>query len=159
MSRNLLLFLPFKIFFGLSLDKFSFKQLLFDLFDIIQFELFELVADVLCVLLSEVVFLLKLLFHLLVIFRHLLLLNLLPMSLDLLFNLFLSVSHTFLCLLLVSDVTHEHLGFQGLDHVLTFMHMQVRFLKSLSSEFVLVVLFYSINSSAFNLIKFKWTTS
>ena len=60
----LLLLLPLKIFFDLSLDKFSFKQLLLDLFDVTQFELFELVADVLCVLLSEAIFLFKLLFHL-----------------------------------------------------------------------------------------------
>ena len=158
LSRNFLLFFPFKIFFDLSLDKFAFKQLLLNLFDIIQFELFKLVTDILGVFLPEVIFLLKLSFHLLVILGHLLPLNFLPMLFNLAVNLFLPVPHSFLCLLLISDVAHEHLGFQGLDHVLTFMHMQVRLLKSLSTQFILIVLLNGINSSALNLIKFKWTT-
>ena len=129
---NLFLFLSFKIFFNLSLDKFTFKKLLLDLFDVTQFERFKLITDVLWVLLSEVILLLELLFHLFVILDHLLFFNFLPVFLNLIIDLLLPVLKSFLCLLLLSDVTKEHFWFQGLNHVLTFMHVQVSLLNGLS---------------------------
>lgn len=86
-----------------------------------------------------------------VVLLHLLLLDFNPVLFDLLFHLLLATLESLLRFLLLGDVTHEHLGFEGLNHVLATVHVLVCLLDLLAAEFVLVVLLLSIDFTASNL--------
>ena len=159
LSGDFLLLFSLEVLLDLSLDKLALQELLLDLLDVVELELLELVADVLGVLLSEVVLLLELLLHLFVVLNHLLLLDLLPVLFNFLLHVLLSVSEGLLRLLLVGNVAHEHLRLQGLNHVLGLLHVSVGLLDSLSAQVVLVLLLDRVNPSAFDLIKFKWVNT
>ena len=77
------------------------------------------------------------------------------MLFNLLLLLFLPIPKSFLGLLLVCHIAHEHLGLEGLDHVLALVHVEIGFLEGIAAQLILVVLLHSIHPSSFNLIKFK----
>jgi len=157
LTSNFSLFLSLEIFFCLAFDELTLKHLLFNLLDVAQLEVFQLVTQVLSIHLPQRVLLLKLRAHLLVILRHLSLLDLFPVFLDLTVDLLLAIAKALLCNLLVSHIAHQHLRLESLDHVLLFVHVVVGFLDLLSAELLLVALFFSIDSSAIDLRQFKNT--
>ena len=133
LASNFTLLLALQVFFSLPLDKFALEHLLLELLDEVEFEVFELLADVFGVDLLELVLLLELGAHLLIVLAHLVLLDLDPVALDVLRNSLLTIVHRLLSLLLVRHIAHKHLSFQGLHHVLLLMHRFVSLQNLLSA--------------------------
>lgn len=79
------MFFAFEVFFRLALDELTLEHFLLDFLDVSEFEVLQLVADFLRVVLFHFVFFFQLGAHLLVVFLHLLDLNFLPVLLNLLF--------------------------------------------------------------------------
>jgi len=155
LTCNFTLLFTLQVFLSLPLDKFALEHLLLELLDEVEFEVFELLADVLGVDLLELVLLLELGAHLLIVLGHLRLLDLDPVALNVLRNSLLAGGHHLLSLLLVCHIAHEHLTLEGLNHVLLLVHRLIRTLNLLSSQLVLVVLLFSVRLSTVNLSIFK----
>ena len=152
LTLDLALLLSLKIFLGLTLDKFTFEHLLLKLLDVIQLEVFELLADVSSVLLLKLVLLLELSAHLFIVLAHLLALDLDKVLLDVLLDLLFALFHLLLGFLLIGDVTHEHLTLEGLNHILLVMHGLGSSFDLLTAELILVFLLFSVKSPTLNLI-------
>lgn len=154
---DLLLTLDFALLFSLqvllslSLDEFALEHLLLELFDEGEFEVFELLADVFCVGLLQLVLLLQLGAHLFIVLRHFLFLNLFPVLVNVFLDHLFATPHGLLGLLLVSHVAHQHFSLERLDHVLLLVHRQVRLFNLLSAQFVLVLLLLRVLLSALDL--------
>ena len=99
---------PFKFFLNLSLYKLSFKLLFLHLLYVIEFKIFELTLDVLCILHLFVILLLKFFPQTLIILKHFLSLKFFPLQIDfpleLLFFLFIGL----LYLLFRRNITEQH---------------------------------------------------
>ena len=93
-----------------------------------------------------------------VILGHFLSLELLPLKINLLLKGLLLFPRFHLDLLLSSDITHEHLAVEGLDHVLVVMEHLIGFIKLLLSESLLIRLLFGVNSSPFDLKWLKYYT-
>lgn len=76
-----------------------------------------------------------------------------PVVVDFLLDLSLSVLELLLGLLLVVDITHHHLRLKGFHLVLGFVHVLVSFSKLLITKLILVVGLFSINTAPFDLYK------
>ena len=87
----------------------------------------------------------------LVILSHFLLLMLLPLQVNLLLEQLLSLFEGNLSLLFSHDITHEHLGVQGLDLVLAVVEHLVGFVELLLSLGLSICLFLSVNFPPGNL--------
>lgn len=155
LSGQLTLLLTLEVLLSLALDELSLEHLLLEALNIIQFEFLKLVRDSLGVGDLVLVLHFELSLHLLVVLLHLVLLHFMPVVVDLLLNLSLSVLQSFLGLLFVVDVAHHHLGLEGLDLVLSLMHVFVSFSKLLITQLVLVVSLFSIDAASFNLFVFE----
>ena len=59
-------------------------------------------------------------------------------------NLLFAFNHAFLCLLFLSNVTHQHLSLESLDHILGLVHGFVGSENLLSAEFILVLLLFRV---------------
>merc|ERR1712051_594810 len=155
LTLDLALLLPLEVLVGLTLDQLALKHFLFELLDVIELEVFELLADVLCILLLQLVLLLELGAHLCVVLGHLGSLDLNPVGFDVAGNRLLALVHRLLSFLFVCHVAHQHFAFEGLYHVLLFVHDLGGALDLLSSQIVLVVLFLGVEASSLNLSVFK----
>mmetsp|Transcript_26481 Transcript_26481/g.35410 ORF Transcript_26481/g.35410 Transcript_26481/m.35410 type:complete len:213 (+) Transcript_26481:623-1261(+) len=133
LAHDFALLFALQVFLNLPLDEFALEHLFFQLLDEVQFEVLELLADVFCVRLLQLVLLLELGAHLLVVLVHLLALHLFPVLVDVAIDLLLAAHHDLLRLLLVRHVAHQHLALQSLDHVLLLSHRLVRSLNLLPS--------------------------
>ncbi len=151
LALNLALLFSLQVLFSLSFDEFALEHLLFELFDVVELVCLELFTDVFRVGLLQFVLLLELGAHLLVILRHLLLLNFDPVLLDVGFDCLFPVSHLCLRFLLVGHIAHQHLCLQGLHHVLRLGHRFVGFLNLLATQLVLVLLLLSVQPATFDL--------
>ena len=151
LALDFALLLALQVLLSLALDEFALEHLLFELLDEAEFEVLELLADVFRVGLLEPVLLLELGAHLLVVLAHLLLLHLHPVRLNVPSNHLLPLRHRLLRFLLVSNVAHQHLSFECLDHILLLEHSFVGLFNLLTSELVLVILLFSVHSPSFDL--------
>ena len=132
LTLDFALLLPLEVLLGLALDEFALEHLLLELLDVAELEVFELLADVLRVLLLQLVLLLELGAHLRVVLGHLGALDLDPVALDVAGNRLLAVVHGLLGFLFVGHVAHQHLPLEGLHHVLLLVHDLGRALDLLS---------------------------
>ena len=155
MALDFAQFFAFQVLLSLALDEFALEHLLFELLDEAEFEVLELLADVFRVGLLELVLLLELGAHLLVVLAHLLLLHLHPVRLNVPSNRLLPLRHRLLRLLLLSDITHQHLSLECLHQILLLEHSFVGFFDLLTSELVLIILLFSVESPSFDLKQFK----
>jgi len=155
LSGQLALLLALEVLLSLTLDELSLEHLFLEALNIIQLEFLKLVRDGLGV--GDLVLVLdfKLSLHLFVVFLHLVLLHFMPVVIDLLLNLSLSILQSFLGLLFVMDVAHHHLRLEGFDLVLSLVHVLVSLSKLLITQLVLVVSFLGIDAASFNLFVFK----
>ena len=151
LAHDLALLLTLQILLGLPLDQLALKHLLFQLLNEVQFEVLKLLTNVFSICLFEFVFLLELGTHLLIVLSHLLSLNIDPVSFDVFLNLSLAINLLLLSPLLVCNIAHEHLAFESFNHVLVLVHCLVCLLNLLASQFVLIVLLFSVKPSALNL--------
>jgi len=143
--------LAFEVLLGLALDELALEHLLLELLNVVDLEFLELVGDGLCVLHLLVVLALELGSHLGIVFLHLLLLKLFPVALDLLSDGGLASFVGLLGFLFLHDIGHEHLGLEGLDHVLVVVQLTVSFLNLLATELVLEVLLFRVHFSTCDL--------
>ena len=143
--------LPLELLLDLLLDELALKLLLLHLLDIVELEVLELVLDVLSILHFLMVLFLQLLSEPLIVLLHLLLFKLLPLKVDLLLELLLSLLGLHLSLLLLDDVAHEHLAVEGLHHISVVMEHLVCFLKLCLSQALLIGLLFGIDLPSFNL--------
>ena len=151
LTLDLALLLPLEVLLGLTLDKLTLEHLFFELLDVIELEVFELLADILRVLLLQFVLLLELGAHLCIVLAHLGALNLDPVGFDVAGNRLLALVHCLLGFLFVGHVAHQHLAFEGFYHVLLFVHDLGGALDLLSPQIVLVVLLFGVEASSLNL--------
>ena len=110
--------LTLKILLSLTLDEFTFKHLLLQRLDVINFEFFELIRDGLRVLHLLVVFALELGTHLGIVLLHLLLLKLFPVIVNMALDCVFASLVFLLGVLLLHNVREQHFAFKGFDHVL-----------------------------------------
>ena len=151
LAHNLALLLALQVLFDLSLDELALQHLLFERLDEVEFEVLELLANILRICLLQLVLLLELSAHLLIVLGHLLLLNFFPVLGDVALDLLLALNLDLLGLLLVGDVAHEHFALQGLHHVLLLRHRLVRTLDLLPAQLVLVLLLLGVLLSSLDL--------
>lgn len=110
-------FLSFEFFFDLFLDELALELLLLQFLDVVELEILELILDILSVFLFFIVLFFQLFSESLVVFLHFLFFKLLPLKVDFLMKVILSLSGLHLLLLLCDDIAHEHLGVKGFDHI------------------------------------------
>jgi len=91
LAHDFALLFALQVFLNLPLDELALEHLLFKLLDKVQFEVLELLTDVLCVRLLQLVLLLELCAHLLVVLVHLLFFYFFPVFDDITVNLTLTI--------------------------------------------------------------------
>lgn len=144
--------LTLQVVLHLAFDQLALEHLLLKVLYEVKFEFVELIRDGLGVFHLLVVLFFKLLAHAKVVLLHLLLLELLPMLVDLFLNAGLAGLESFLGVLFVHDVAEQHLGLKSLDHVLSVVHVAVSFFNLLATQLVLEVLLLGVHFSSCDLI-------
>lgn len=147
--------LTLELLVDLLLNELTLELFLLELLDVAHLEVLELILHQLGVRHLLLVFFLELFAQSLVILLHLLLLEVLPLEIDLLLQGLLSGLGRSLHLLLSSDIAHEHLGVQSLDLVLVVVEHLVGLVELLLAQLLLIFLLFGINTSSLNLIVFK----
>jgi len=107
--------------------------------------------NILGVLHLFMVFLFEFLTEPLVIFSHLLSLELFPLKINFLVEVLLLLRGGFLNLLFGSDIAHKHLTMKSLYHILIIVEHLICFVDLLLAELLLVGFLLSIYSSSLNL--------
>ena len=151
-ASELLLLLSLKLFLDLFLDELALQLVLLDPLDEGHLEVLELRLNVLGVLHLLLVLLLQLLSEAFIVLRHLLLLELFPLKVDLLGEGLALLFVPSLDLLFGQDIGEEHLGVEGFHHILVIMEHLVGLIKLLLAEVLLVSFFLGVDAATFNLI-------
>lgn len=110
-----------KFFLNLSFYKLTLKLLFLHLLNVIQFKIFQLLLDVLCVFHLFVILLLKFFPQTLIILKHFLSLKFFPLQIDFSVELLFFLLICLLYLLFRCNITKQHFAMQCLNHVLVIM--------------------------------------